>query len=159
MQQVSGGHSGDVTPVPIPNTEVKLASADGTWGVFPWESRSPPDFFCEGPRRTASGLRRVRTPDPPATLQAMTPPRQPDKRARGDAKAGHGGKTSRPRPGGGTAGASKGTGQGKASGSAARTGAKRAGAPTARTTRAGAARTDRAGTARADTAGRARADR
>src|SRR5690606_3330279 len=29
-------------PVPIPNTEVKPASADGTWGGIPWESRSPP---------------------------------------------------------------------------------------------------------------------
>jgi hypothetical protein len=29
---ISGGHSGGVTPVPIPNTEVKPASADGTWG-------------------------------------------------------------------------------------------------------------------------------
>ncbi len=26
-----GGHSGEVTPVPIPNTVVKLASANGTW--------------------------------------------------------------------------------------------------------------------------------
>src|SRR6476660_6739740 len=42
--KVSGGHSGGVTPVPIPNTEVKPASADGTWGEAPWESRSPPDF-------------------------------------------------------------------------------------------------------------------
>ena len=32
--QVSGGHSGGVTPVPIPNTAVKPSSADGTW-VFP----------------------------------------------------------------------------------------------------------------------------
>ncbi len=27
-----GGYSGRVTPVPIPNTEVKTASANGTWG-------------------------------------------------------------------------------------------------------------------------------
>jgi len=31
-QQVSGGHSGGDTPVPIPNTAVKTASADGSWG-------------------------------------------------------------------------------------------------------------------------------
>ena len=37
-----GGHGGGVPPVPIPNTEVKPASADGTWGVGSWESRSPP---------------------------------------------------------------------------------------------------------------------
>src|SRR4051812_46371442 len=42
---VSGGHSGGVTPVPIPNTEVKPSSADGTWDESPWESRTPPDFF------------------------------------------------------------------------------------------------------------------
>ena len=41
--EISGGHSGGVTPVPIPNTEVKTASADGTWGATPWESRSPPE--------------------------------------------------------------------------------------------------------------------
>ena len=40
-----GGHSGGVTPVPIPNTEVKPSSADGTWDERPWESRTPPDFF------------------------------------------------------------------------------------------------------------------
>src|SRR5690625_6432533 len=31
---MSGGKSEEVTPVPIPNTEVKLFSADGSW-VFP----------------------------------------------------------------------------------------------------------------------------
>ena len=39
-----GGQSGGVTPVPIPNTEVKPSSADGTWDDCPWESRTPPDF-------------------------------------------------------------------------------------------------------------------
>ncbi len=34
-RKVSGDHSGRVTPVPIPNTEVKPASADGTWGRLP----------------------------------------------------------------------------------------------------------------------------
>src|SRR3989440_12900789 len=49
---ISGGFSGGVTPVPIPNTEVKPASADGTWGETPWESRSPPDSFSgENPGR------------------------------------------------------------------------------------------------------------
>ena len=42
--EVSGGHGGRVTPVPIPNTEVKPASADGTWGASPRESRTPPEF-------------------------------------------------------------------------------------------------------------------
>ncbi len=39
----SGGSFGGATPVPIPNTEVKPASADGTARVTVWESRSPPD--------------------------------------------------------------------------------------------------------------------
>jgi hypothetical protein len=29
---ISGGHSGGDTPVPIPNTAVKPARANGTWG-------------------------------------------------------------------------------------------------------------------------------
>ena len=46
-RKVSGGHSGRVTPVPIPNTEVKPASADGTWGETPRESRSSPEFISD----------------------------------------------------------------------------------------------------------------
>ena len=38
-----GGHSGEVIPVPIPNTEVKLSSADDT--AEKWESRKLPGFF------------------------------------------------------------------------------------------------------------------
>ena len=41
---MSGDYSSEVTPVPIPNTEVKLTCADGTAGYL-WESRSSPDFF------------------------------------------------------------------------------------------------------------------
>ena len=40
-----GGNSGEATPVPIPNTEVKLSRADGTAGATLWESRSLPGFF------------------------------------------------------------------------------------------------------------------
>src|SRR4030066_2432181 len=46
-----GGDGGEATPVPIPNTAVKLSSADGTAGLPPWESRSPPNFIlgpCAG---------------------------------------------------------------------------------------------------------------
>jgi hypothetical protein len=43
MITISGGDSEGDTPVPIPNTEVKPFSADGTWGETPWESRSLPD--------------------------------------------------------------------------------------------------------------------
>lgn len=41
---VSGGYSGVDPPVPIPNTEVKHARADGTEGETLRESRSPPDY-------------------------------------------------------------------------------------------------------------------
>ena len=39
-----GGNSGEATPVPIPNTEVKLSRADGTAGATLWESRTLPGF-------------------------------------------------------------------------------------------------------------------
>ena len=41
---MSGDYSNEVTPVPIPNTEVKLTCADGTADLL-WESRSSPGFF------------------------------------------------------------------------------------------------------------------
>src|SRR5579871_3893260 len=54
---VSGGHGGGETPVPIPNTAVKPASADGTWGATPWESRTPPGFrINEAPARAGASL-------------------------------------------------------------------------------------------------------
>ena len=40
---ISGGNGERVPPVPIPNTEVKPLSADGTWLETARESRSPPD--------------------------------------------------------------------------------------------------------------------
>ena len=46
----SGGHTGGVTPDPIPNSEVKASWADGTAGDTLWESKSPPElFFVEQP--------------------------------------------------------------------------------------------------------------
>lgn len=39
-----GGYSVEVTPVPIPNTAVKLYRADGTAGVAWWESTSLPAY-------------------------------------------------------------------------------------------------------------------
>ena len=51
-----GDYDAEVTPVPIPNTVVKLCSADDTWWEAAWESRSSPEqkehlhlqvfFFC-----------------------------------------------------------------------------------------------------------------
>src|SRR5437660_12383480 len=39
---LAGGHRSRVPPVPIPNTEVKPATADGTMWATAWESRSLP---------------------------------------------------------------------------------------------------------------------
>jgi hypothetical protein len=41
--QVSGANSGGVPPVPIPNTAVKTASADGSRTAGSLESRTVPD--------------------------------------------------------------------------------------------------------------------
>ena len=41
----SGGYNEKVTPVPIPNTAVKLLSADDTWLVTARESKSLPDLY------------------------------------------------------------------------------------------------------------------
>ena len=38
--KLCGYHSKEDTPVPIPNTEVKLFSADGTWWATAWESKT-----------------------------------------------------------------------------------------------------------------------
>jgi hypothetical protein len=59
--KVSGDHGGGETPVPIPNTEVKPASADGTWGVAPWESRTSPDRFSRAPCHVRGALFVVRS--------------------------------------------------------------------------------------------------
>ena len=44
-----GGYAEGVTPVPIPNTEVKPLRADGTARVAVWESRSPPGINMKRP--------------------------------------------------------------------------------------------------------------
>ena len=46
-QAFPGGNRSRVTPVPIPNTEVKPATADGTVWATAWESRSLPGVFVE----------------------------------------------------------------------------------------------------------------
>ena len=40
-----GGNTDGVTPLPIPNREVKPIWANGTMLVTAWESRSLPGFF------------------------------------------------------------------------------------------------------------------
>ena len=42
---IKGDEGGGDTPLPIPNREVKPASADGTAGETLWESRSSPIFY------------------------------------------------------------------------------------------------------------------
>ena len=58
----SGGYIGGVTPVPIPNTEVKPSRADGTPRETARESRSPPGFLIDGRQSLsgAGGRRRLR---------------------------------------------------------------------------------------------------
>ena len=46
--KVSGGYVGGVTPVLIPNTEVKPSRADGTARETVWESRTLPDLILKG---------------------------------------------------------------------------------------------------------------
>ena len=50
--QVSGGNNEKDTPVPIPNTAVKLLSAEDTWLVTARENRSPPEIY-QNPEQTA----------------------------------------------------------------------------------------------------------
>ena len=47
VTRFSGDSVGRVPPVPIPNTEVKPAGADGTARVTVWESRKSPELFKE----------------------------------------------------------------------------------------------------------------
>ena len=42
IENIPGGYNERVTPVPIPNTEVKPLSVDGTARETEWESRSLP---------------------------------------------------------------------------------------------------------------------
>ena len=51
---ISGGNDGEVPPVPIPNTAVKLSSAESTWLETAREDKSlpdslyPPRLYCRG---------------------------------------------------------------------------------------------------------------
>ena len=46
--KISGDYGERDPPVPIPNTEVKPFSADGTWLETTWESRTLPDSMKKG---------------------------------------------------------------------------------------------------------------
>ena len=39
---IPGGNDGEATPVPIPNTVVKLSGAENTWLATAWENRELP---------------------------------------------------------------------------------------------------------------------
>ena len=49
VYRILGGNAEGVTPVPIPNTEVKPLRADGTARAAVWESRSPPGTLYKSP--------------------------------------------------------------------------------------------------------------
>src|SRR5690349_25093887 len=51
-----GDRSEEDPPVPIPNTEVKLLSPDGTAQATVWESRKLPGFNYKSPTAPAVGL-------------------------------------------------------------------------------------------------------
>src|SRR5690606_37384953 len=72
LEDLSGGDSVGEPPVPIPNTEVKPVSADGTWGATPWESRSPPDMKPTRGRYSFIGWR-------PLAIWSEMPPKQPNR--------------------------------------------------------------------------------
>ena len=42
VHKFPGGYGGEATPVPIPNTVVKLSNAESTWDAGPWEDRKSP---------------------------------------------------------------------------------------------------------------------
>ena len=44
-KKIVGVYSDEGPPVPIPNTAVKLISAENTWGAAPWEDRATPTFL------------------------------------------------------------------------------------------------------------------
>ena len=54
--KVSGLDSERATPVPIPNTEVKSFSADGTARAAVWESRTRPGFYLKRRQQKAGGV-------------------------------------------------------------------------------------------------------
>ncbi len=49
IEDYPGDASGEDPPVPIPNTEVKLSSAEDTRGATPWENRSSPGYSYANP--------------------------------------------------------------------------------------------------------------
>ncbi len=44
-QKISGDNNEEEIPVPMPNTEVKLLSAEDTYELPCWENRKSPDLY------------------------------------------------------------------------------------------------------------------
>ena len=51
QQTIPGGDDGEATPVPIPNTVVKLSGAENTWLATAWENRELPGQKKEAKRK------------------------------------------------------------------------------------------------------------
>ena len=45
FKRIVGAYGNEVTPVPIPNTEVKLIRVDDTWLATAWETKSVPTLY------------------------------------------------------------------------------------------------------------------
>ena len=56
---ISGGNGIEDPPVPIPNTEVKLNCAEGTWLDTAREIRSLPDFYPWQQGLRSANLQRI----------------------------------------------------------------------------------------------------
>src|SRR5213078_4905859 len=74
MNKFPGGHRGRVPPVPIPNTEVKPATADGTASAGVWESRSLPGIFPKPDARRSGRAFSLYAPSLPLLLAVIGPP-------------------------------------------------------------------------------------
>src|SRR5712692_3134255 len=95
--RIFGGYIGGVTPVPIPNTEVKSSRADGTSRETARESRSLPDSFRPPDSRQAGffspaqagGQERGGEPPPasPSGAARSEPPPSEEAGGRGQAPA------------------------------------------------------------------------
>ena len=77
MFRISGLISERATPVPIPNTEVKPFSADGTARAAVWESRTRPGFYLKTPPALKLGAFFF-VPPCPCSLHFPQPLSHPD---------------------------------------------------------------------------------
>ena len=71
--KISGDYGERDPPVPIPNTEVKPFSADGTWLETTWESKTLPDSMEKGltPNGWAFFLFHLQRPNAPVEFDEV----------------------------------------------------------------------------------------